>query len=94
MVAHLMITVLFYINVFVWRNRVLQVLLPLAIVEGVAADYNLHFKVMFREFLQTYEGAKNDMIARTVDAIALGLNGKMQRGIRYFSLATGRMLQH
>jgi len=94
MVVHLMITVIFYINAFVWRSGVSQVLSPLVIVEGLVVDYNLHFKVIFREFLQTYEGTKNDMIPRTIDAIALGPNGNLQGGIRCFSLATGKVLQH
>ena len=66
---------------------------PLAIVEGTVLDYNLHFRVIFGEFLQTYEGARNDMTSRCVDAIALGPNGNLQGGIRCFSLSTGRVLQ-
>ena len=92
MVVHLLITVVFYINAFVWKKGVSKFLSPLAIVEGTVVDYNLHFKVIFGEFVQTYEGTKNDMGARCVDAIALGPNGNLQGGIRCFSLATGRIL--
>ena len=45
---------------------------PITIVEGVGIDFNIHFKVMFGEFVQTYEGVDNTMTPRTVDALALG----------------------
>ena len=54
MVVHLLITVIFYINVFVWRSGASKALSPLAIVEGVSVDCNLHFKVIFGEFVQTH----------------------------------------
>ena len=50
MVVHLIITSLFYINAFVWMTRVSNALSPLAIVEGAALDYNLHFRMMFGEY--------------------------------------------
>ena len=93
MVVQLMITVVFYINAFAWQKGVSQILSPLTIVEGTALDYNLHFRVIFGEFVQTYEGTSNDMAPRCVDAIALGPNGNLQGGIRCFSLATGKVLQ-
>ena len=68
-------------------------LLPLAIVEGISVDYNLHFKVTHGKFVQTYEGTRNGMTPRTADAIALGPNGNVEGGIQCFSLTTGRMLQ-
>ena len=51
MVVHLLITVVFYINAFAWYSGVSQILSPLAIVEGISVDYNLHFRVIFGEFL-------------------------------------------
>ena len=65
---------------------------PLTIVEGVAVDYNLHFQVMFGEFVQTYEGTRNDVTLRAIDALGLGPNGNLQGGVRCFSLGTGRAL--
>ena len=53
---------------------------PLAIVEGVSLDYNLHFRVIFGEFVQTYEGTRNDMTSRCVDAIALEPTGNLRGG--------------
>ena len=47
MVVHLMITVSFYINDFVWINRFSKVTSLLTIVEGTVLKYNLHFRVMF-----------------------------------------------
>ena len=93
MVVHLMITVLFYANAFDWLSGVSKILSSLTIVEGVVLDYELHFRVIFGEFVQTYEGTRNDMTARTVDALALGPNGNLQGGIRCFSLASGRVFQ-
>ena len=53
MVVHLMITVMFCINAFVWMNVVSKFLSPLKIAEGTTLDYHLHFRVMHGEFLQT-----------------------------------------
>ena len=65
---------------------------PLTIVEGVAVDYNLHFQVMFGDFVQTYEGTRNDVTLRTIDALGLVPNGNLQGGVHCFSLGTGRVL--
>ena len=40
-----------------------------------------------------YEDSDNTMQSRTVDAIALGPNENLQRGIRCFSLEMGKILQ-
>jgi len=92
-VVHLMKTVIFYVNAFVWLKGVSQTLSPLSIVEGTVLDFNLHFKVIFGEFVQTCEGTDNTMKARTVDALALGPNGNLQGGIRCYSLDSGKILQ-
>jgi hypothetical protein len=93
MVIHLLITVMFYINAFIWKKGVSPFLSPLTILEGVVLDYNLHFQVIFGEYAQTYEVTTNDMKRRTVGAIALGPTGNLQGGIRFYSLITGRILQ-
>lgn len=92
MVVELMKTVAFYVNSFVWLKGVLLILSPLTIAEGAALDFNLHFRVICGEFVQIYEGTSNDMVPRTIDAIALGPSGNSQGGIRYFSLLAGRVL--
>ena len=56
MVIHLMTTVNFYVNAFVWRRGVSQVLPPVTIVEGLVVDFNKHFHVIFGEYMHTYEG--------------------------------------
>jgi len=81
MVIHLLTTVIFYINAFVWRKGVSQYLSPLTILEGVVLDYNLHFQVIFGEYVHTYDETTNTMKARTVTAIALGPNDNLQGGI-------------
>ena len=49
MVMHLMRTVNFYLNAFVWRRGVSQVLPPITIVKGIALDFLKHFHVLFGE---------------------------------------------
>ena len=93
MVVHLMITVMFYVNAFVWMNGVSNFLSSLTILEVTCLDYHLHFRVMHGEFLQTCEGTRNDMNLRTIDALALGPNTHFQGGIRCFSLVTIKVFQ-
>ena len=93
MVIHLLVTVMFYINAFIWRKGVSPFLSPLTILEGVVLDYNLHFQVIFGEYAHTYEVTTNTMKRRTVGAIALGPTGNLQGGIRFYSLVTGKILQ-
>jgi hypothetical protein len=92
-VIHLLKTVMFYINAFIWKKGVSPFLSPMTILEGVVLDYNLHFQVIFGEYLHTYEVTTNTMKSRTVGAIALGPTGNLQGGIRCYSLVTGRILQ-
>ena len=92
MVMHLMRTVNFYLNAFVWRQGVSQILSPFTIVEGIALDYNKHFHVIFGEYLRTYEGTTNTMAERTTPGLALGPSGNLQGGIRVYSLTTGKIL--
>ena len=74
---HLMNTVVFYVNAFVWLKGVSETLSSLTIVKGKALDFNLHFRVVFGKFLQTHEGTKTDMILRATDAVELGPNGNL-----------------
>jgi hypothetical protein len=92
-VIHLLVTVMFYINAFIWRKGVSPFLSPLTILEGVVLDYNLHFQVIFDEYAHTYESTTNNMKRQTVGAIALGPTGNLQGGVRFCSLVTGRILQ-
>ena len=92
MVMQLMRTVVFYINCFVWRKGVSQVLSPITIVEGLKVDFYKHFHVIFGEYLMTYDGTTNTMTKRTTGAIAMGPSDNLQGGIRCFSLATGKIL--
>ena len=92
-VVHLMITVAFRVNDFVWRNGVSNFLSPLKIVEGTSLDYHLNFRVMHSEFLPTCKGSINDMTLRTMNALALVPNTNFQAGVKKISLATGKVLQ-
>jgi hypothetical protein len=92
MVLHLIKTVMFYINAFVWRRGVSQILSPGAILEGETLDYNVHFPVIFGEHAHVYDGTDNTMKARTTGAIALGPSSNLQGGVRFFSLLTAKIL--
>ena len=92
MIRQLMRTVVFYINAFVWRKGVSQVLPPITIVEGLKPNFKKHFHVIFGEYMMTYEGTTNGMDSRTTGAIALGPSTNIQGGIRCFSLTTGKIL--
>ena len=92
MVMHIMRTVTFYLNAFVWRRGVSQILPPLTIVKGIALDYNKHFHVIPGEYLHTYEGTTNTMRERTTSCLALGPSDNLQGGVRCYSLSTGKVL--
>ena len=49
-VVELMITVSFYVNTFIWKYGISEVLLPLMIVEGVVLDFYLHFRIIYGKF--------------------------------------------
>ena len=91
MVIHLMITVNFYVNAFVWRQGILPILPPVTL-EGLVVDYNKHFHVIFGKYMHTYEGTDNTMKFRTVGALTLGPSGNLQGGVRWFSLCTDKVL--
>ena len=57
-------------------------------------DQNPSFRVIYGEYVQACEGARNGMTPRSTDAIGLGPSGILQGGIKFFSLSTGRALQH
>ena len=92
MVIHLMITVNFYMNTFVWRKGVSQILPPITIVTGLVPDFKKHFHVLYGEYCNTYKGTTNTMKLRTVGALALGPSGNTQGGVRCYSLRTGKIL--
>ena len=91
-VVQLIVTVSFYANTFVWHRGVSQILSPLTITEGIVLNYNLYFKVIFKEFVQTYKGTDNSMNYRTINAIALEPNENLQDRIRCYSFVTDRIL--
>ena len=89
----LMITVMFYLNAFAWKDGVSDIQPPVTIVEGVKLDFNKHFHVIFGECLHTHEDTANSLEPQTVEAIVLGPSSNLQGGIRCHSLVTGRILQ-
>ena len=62
-----------------------------SIIEGVVLDYKYYFRIIFREYLQTYKGMRNNITSRTIDALVLGPNENRQEGICYYSFATDQV---
>ena len=75
-----------------WKRDVSQIISPLTIVEGLSLDYNLHFRLIYGEFVQTFEGSNNTMEPHTVDAVGLRATRNLQGGLRCFSLVSGKVL--
>ena len=92
MMEDLMNIVGFHENIFVWLKGASSMMAPLNDVEGTFLDFNLYFRVMVGEFMQTYEVTTNDESPRLIDSIALGPNDNLQGGIMHFSLAACRAL--
>lgn len=92
MVVRLMIATFFCINSFAWNLGVYQIISPVTTEEGKVLEFNLHFRAIFGEFLQTHKVTTNSMKSRTVDDIDVGPSGSFQDGIRCFSLASGKIL--
>ena len=92
MAIELVNTCIFYINAFPWISGPKKTLSPFTIVQGRHLNYHKHFRVIFGEYAQTYEGTDNTMKKRAVGAIALGPTGNAQGGVNFFSLYSGRVL--
>ena len=75
MIIELLFTLIFYLNVFHWKDTPDPQLTPFNIIEGQHLDYNQHFQVLFREYAQVYDSTDNTMQPRTIGAIALGPSG-------------------
>ena len=92
MIMQLMRTVVYYINSFVWRKGVSQILPPVTIVEGLKMNFKKHFPAIYGEYMLTFEGTTNGMDSRTTGALAMGPSTNIQGGIRCYSLTTGKIL--
>ena len=92
MIMQLMQTVVFYINSFIWRKGVSQILPPVIIAEGLKMNFKKHYPAIYGEYMLTFEGMTNGMDSRTTGALAMGPSTNIQGGIRCYSLATGKIL--
>ena len=92
MVAQLMIATDFNVNAFVWKRGVPQIIFPLTMAKGKVLEFNVRFRAIFGEFLQTYADATRTIKSRTVHAITVGPSVNFQGGIRCFSLASGKLM--
>ena len=92
MLVYLLLMALFYVNAFSLKSGISDYLSPMTIVEGVMLDYLKHFKVIPRDYVQTFEGLENAMKGQTIGAITLGPSGNLQGGVQFFSLKSGLIL--
>ena len=68
---------MFYANAFVLQKGVSKILSPQAIAEGVSLDFNLHFRAIFSEFMQTCKGTRNSMTLRYAGTIDYSPNSNL-----------------
>ena len=78
-------------NIFVHIKSALKFFLPLIVLKGIVLDYQLYFYIILSKFLQTYKKTKNNIPLCIVDTLDLEANTNLQGGIRYFSLAIGKL---
>jgi hypothetical protein len=84
----------FWLNSFPSANGVSSVLSPRAIVIGSTVEYSKHCQLEFGAYVQTHEEHDNSMTACTTGAIALCPTGNAQGGYYFYSLTSGRCLNH
>lgn len=85
MMVHLMMTELFYVNMFALKSSVPQFLSLTIIVEGGTLDCNKHFQVISGKHAQMFEGSDSAMMEQTISEIARRPTGSLQGGIRFFA---------
>ena len=81
-------------NAFVWKCGVSHIIPHLTMAEGMVLDFNFHFRVMHGEFFQTFECNDNTIAPRTADDVTLRPAGNIQGIMRFFSMASGKVLNH
>ena len=94
MVVQLIYSCNFWLNVFPPAPGVSNDISPRELVTGMAIDYNKHCRLEYGTYVQVHEEHDNTMATRTTGAIALRPSGNSQGGYLFFSLKTGRILNH
>ena len=67
---------------------------PCSIMVGLEVNYNKHCWLEFGSYAQVHEEHDNSMATRTTRALALCPTGNAQGVYYYYSLTTGRHVNH
>ena len=84
----------FWLNIYPPKDGVSRNINPRELITGIKIDYNKHIRAEFGEYVQVHEEHDNSMQTRTTGAIATKPTGNAQGGHWFYSLTTGRMLDH
>jgi hypothetical protein len=81
----------FWLNSFLNKDGISNVISPRGIITGNSLDYNLHYTYQFGDYVQTHDQHDNSMQSHTIGALASGQQDVL--GSYYFySLLTGRII--
>jgi hypothetical protein len=94
LVVQMVSTCNFWLNIFPPRDGISRNINPRELITGVKIDYNKHIQADFDEYVQVHEDHDNTMHTQTTGAIATKPTGNAHGGHWFYSLATGRMLDH
>ena len=86
LVAELVHSVVFWLNVFHPDNDLLENMSPRTIITGGTINFTKHCKHESGAYVQTHEATDNIMAPRTIGALALRPTGNKQGGWFYLSI--------
>ena len=92
--VNLVMFVVHWLNAFPVKNGVSDTISPGLLLTGKVPDFNKHCKLMFGSYVQTHEEntPRNNQVARSLGAIALGPDTSQQAGHWFMNLNTGRKI--
>ena len=87
--------VVLWLNVFPAKKGVSQVYSPRELLVRWKLDYALHCKVLPGTYCEVHKkpSLSNSMTPRTHPCIACGLTGNLQGSVKFYCLATGRIIK-
>ena len=94
MLRELVCYVVSWLNNFPPQGGVSNTLSPRAIITGVQLDYTKHCRLEFGEYTQVHEEKQptNSLKPRTTGALALGSTYNLQKGYKFYSLNSGKLI--
>ena len=92
MIIDIFLGQVFWLNVSANKYGVSKTTSPRQIMSGLKIYYHCHCHIDWGQYVQTHEHHGNNMMERTVGAIALLPTGNWQGGYYFYSIITGRVL--